>query len=85
MHAGSAPCQGRLLQGHKIAEVLLRLGYPPTIETKVLWVLGDLFDLIKLSLTCKNTEMTRMLPFTCLLSHFSLPTLAVLQNLQSSL
>jgi hypothetical protein len=61
-----------LFEGHGIAEILLAVGNPATIEADLFRILRDPFNFLELSLACQNTDMTRMVSGTDVVAHFTL-------------
>ena len=63
-----------ILQGHGIAEILITIRHPATVEAHVFGILGDLLDDIELIVAGENTDMTRMVAGAVAFLHGLVPS-----------
>jgi hypothetical protein len=62
-----------LFKGHRVAQILLAIGNPATIEADIFRIFRKPFYFLEFSLACQNTNMTRMVAGTDIVTHFFPP------------
>jgi hypothetical protein len=61
-----------LFEGHRVAEILLAVGNPATIEADMFRIFREHFYFLEFALACQNTDMTRMVSGADVPAHFTL-------------